>query len=290
MADAPAPAPAPAPAAAPEPAAAPLEPAAATVENHWMDSLEVGETRDWAEAKSMRSGSFEDVVKSYHNLEKVVGADKAGRTVTLLGDDATPEQAGDFYTKLGRPENAAGYNLAAPEGEDGAFAQWAGDTFFEAGLTNKQTNYLAEKWGEFVGSTAQTTADSNALNATNETAALRKEWGAAFDDKTKGVDNTAVALGMTPEQLAGLKASMGPAGAMKFIDSLGAKMGEDGHIEGDGGSSGGPLTPSSAALALSELTGNKEFMDAWVDRMHPGHKAAVEKKAALSRLASGVAE
>ena len=51
----------------------------------------------------------------------------------------------------------------------------------------------------------------------------------------------------------------------------------------------GHLTPDQAETELSELSMNKEFMDAWLDRQHPGHKAAVEKKSRLARLSSGVA-
>ena len=47
-------------------------------------------------------------------------------------------------------------------------------------------------------------------------------------------------------------------------------------------------TPEQAKQEMSELSMNKEFMDAWLDRTHPGHKAAVEKKAALARLGAGV--
>ena len=50
----------------------------------------------------------------------------------------------------------------------------------------------------------------------------------------------------------------------------------------------GGETPEQAKEELDQLTMNKEFMDAWMDNLHPGHKAAVEKKAALARLVSGV--
>ena len=47
-------------------------------------------------------------------------------------------------------------------------------------------------------------------------------------------------------------------------------------------------TPAQAETEMQELSMNREFMDAWLDRGHPGHKAAVEKKSTLARLASGV--
>tara|TARA_Y100000310_G_scaffold277619_1_gene295485 strand:+ start:407 stop:1315 length:909 start_codon:yes stop_codon:yes gene_type:complete len=301
MADAPAaapeptPAPAPAPEAAspaadPPPATAPpaAAPAAGAVDDHWLGGVEEGDLRTWAESKGMQNASLTDVLESYHNLEKVVGADKAGRTVTLLGDDATPEQAGEFYTKLGRPADAAGYGFVAPEGEDGAFADWAGKTFFDAGLTGKQAAYLAEQWEGFVAANTEATTTAATVARNDAEAALKTEWGAAYDNKVKGIDKAAVALGITKENLNGLRTAMGPVAAMKFIDSLNSKIGEHEFTAGDSVNTG-VLTPAQAKLKLGELTMNKEFMDAWTDKQHPGHAAALEKKAALSRLITGEA-
>jgi hypothetical protein len=93
---------------------------------------------------------------------------------------------------------------------------------------------------------------------------------------------------MTEAHLVGLRDSMGPVEAMKFVHSLGGKLGEDSVDQGES-VTGGMLTPAAAQQQLGELSMNKEYMEAWLNRTHPGHKAAVEKKSTLARQAAGQA-
>ena len=86
------------------------------------------------------------VLESYRNLEKLMGADRAGNTVILPKPDATPEEFGKFYDRLGRPSDAAGYKLQVPQGGDPEFAKIAGNWFHESGLTAKQGEELAGRW------------------------------------------------------------------------------------------------------------------------------------------------
>jgi hypothetical protein len=74
---------------------------------------------------------------------------------------------------------------------------------------------------------------------------------------------------------------------MKFVDNLNTKIGDHSFDEGEK-IIPGHKTPGQAREELDNLSLNKEFMDAWMDGAHPGHKAAVEKKASLARLLSGV--
>ena len=133
----------------------------------------------------------------------------------------------------------------------------------------------------------QGAADEKALSATAAEEQLRKEWGAAFELKVAQIDVVAHKLGFTDVQLNGLRETMGPVEAMKFVDGLNTKIGDHNFDEGEK-ITPGHKTPEQAKEELAQLTMNKEFMDAWMDGTHPGHKTAVEKKAALARLVSGV--
>jgi hypothetical protein len=81
---------------------------------------------------------------------------------------------------------------------------------------------------------------------------------------------------------------MGPVEALKFVDNLNTQMGDHTYESGAADTSG-VMTPEQAQNAMGELLGNKEFNEAWMDRNHPGHKAAVAKKSELHRLISGIA-
>ena len=255
---------------------------------HWLDEVQDPTTKAWAESKGLQNGNFENVLGSYHNLEKLMGADKAGRTVTLLGDDATPEQRDEFYTKLGRPENASDYSVALPEGTtDDKRLVMMRNKAHELGISDAQFNGLAEADAAYMADLVQTTTDTAALSVAEATDQLKKEWGAAFDLKVAGIDVAAHKLGFTTDELNGLREAMGPVNAMKFVDGLNTKMGDHNYDSGETALTN-HKTPEQAKIELSELSMNKEFMDAWLDKQHPGHVAAIEKKAALARLVSGI--
>ena len=268
--------------------AVPGSPLATDGNASWIDGVQDPATKAWAEAKGLQNGNFENVLGSYHNLEKMVGADRAGRTITVLGDDPTPEEKNAYYNKLGRPENAADYSVKLPEGvTDDTRLTMMRSKAHELGISDAQFVGLAEADAAYVEAATQGMIDTSAVNAADAEAQLRTDWGAAYDLKVAGIDVAAHKLGITNDQLVSLRETMGPVAAMKFVDGLNTKMGDHDFEEG-GAMIAGHKTPEQARTEMSELSMNKEFMDAWMDRQHPGHKSAVEKKSALARLASGV--
>ena len=268
--------------------AVPGSPLKTTPEGGWIEGVQDPATKAWAEAKGLQNGSFENVLGSYHNLEKMVGADRAGRTITLLGDDASPEERDAYFNKLGRPESAAQYSVALPEGvTDDTRLNMMRNKAHELGISDAQFSGLAEADAAYISATVQGVNDKAVISAADAEAQLRTEWGAAFDLKVAGIDVAAHKLGMSDDQLNGLREAMGPVDAMKFVDNLNTKIGDHSFDEGEK-IIPGHKTPEQAKEELDQLTMNKEFMDAWMDGAHPGHKMAVEKKASLARLVSGV--
>lgn len=269
-----------------EPTTAP-EGAVAAPDTPWIDSVGDADLKGWAEKKGLQNGTFENVLGSYHNLEKMMGADKAGRTVTLLNEGATPEEVNDFYTKLGRPEEPTGYEIPVPDGATPEFADWAQGVFHDAGLSKAQSDKVATAWAEYVGGKQQETTDIQEIAVTDATNALKKEWGAAYDANVGLVDRAALKLGMTDDQLSALSQSMGGPAAMKFVHGLAMQMGDHGVDEGDSVNTGA-MTPQAAQNELDTLMGSKEFQEAWLDRGHPNHRNVVERKAQLARMMTGI--
>jgi|TARA_R110000822_G_scaffold185437_3_gene324589 hypothetical protein len=271
-----------------EPVAAPVVEAAAVpvVETSWIDSVQDPDLKGWAEKKGLNNGSFENVLGSYHNLEKMFGADKAGHTFTLPGPDATPEEMGAFYTKLGRPDAPEGYEVAVPDGSQPDFANWAQGVFHDAGLSKAQADKVTAEWGNYVGTTTQSNTEAQELAATNATNELKQKWGAAYETRVKTVDSTAVNLGMTSDELTALNAALGGTRAMEFVYNMGAQLGDHAMEDGDSVNTNA-MTPEGAKTALNELMGSKDFQEAWHVKSHPNHRAMVEKKAQLSRMIAG---
>ena len=253
-----------------------------------LDNFEDPELRSYAESKAFDRAGFEGVVKSYKYLEKMMTQEKAGLTITMLGDDPTPEERNTYFTKLGRPASAADYSVALPEGvTDDTRLTMMRNKAHELGISDAQFSGLAEADAAYLSATQQGMTDKAAVSAADAEAQLRTEWGAAFELKVASIDVAAHKLGMSEDHLNGLREAMGPVEAMKFVDGLNTKMGDHNFDEGEK-IIPGHKTPEQAKEELDQLTMNKEFMDAWMDGAHPGHKTAVEKKASLARLVSGV--
>jgi hypothetical protein len=131
---------------------------------------------------------------------------------------------------------------------------------------------------------SQAVGEHEQQSAADAEAELKRDWGAAYDQKVAGIETTAVALGIQHEQLLGLRDSMGPAAAMKFVDQLASKLGEDTMVNGE--SAEAAHTPAAAIEAMNAMWGDPETSKALMDRGHPQHKAMVAKKSALAQQAA----
>lgn len=274
--------------AAPPSPDAPPPPADAPFYKGFSDSDLAG----WVEAKFQGSTpSVEQMANSYRNLEKLLGADRAGRTIELPGPDAQPEAWGQVYDRLGRPKSAEDYTV--PEGlqvHDERLAAGRAKAH-ELGLTDKQFQELTKWDSEFVQTYTAQMAEQRKEEAAKAERELRQEWGAAYDQRVTAINNAAKNLGMESEQLEALRNVMGPKAAMKFVYDLSTKLGEDvGSPSGGTPRAPSALSPDAARDELSRLMGDKTFLDAWQDKAHPQHQWAIDKKAALSRQIAGISE
>lgn len=233
-----------------------------------------------------------DAVKAYDHAERVLGADKAGRAVIVPKDDATPEERSAFFERLGRPADATGYEFEVPEGSPDGYADGARAKFHELGLTAAQAKALVEWNNEFATTHATKAAESaeatRLADEQRQEQELKTEWGAAYDEKVGQAKTAAKAFGLDEAQLDKLEGALGFSGLMKFMQNLGARVGESGFHDGEGGT-GGTMTPAEAQSALRALNNDAKFLEAWTNKRHPGHEEAVARKSALVRMTTGAA-
>lgn len=199
-----------------------------------------------------------DAIQSYTNLEKFLGADKAGRGLVLPKDDAGADEWGQVYDRLGRPADPADYKLPVPEGADGAFANEAAGKFHELGLTSKQAQQLTE-W--FNGKTqgAMTQQESQlAQSAEAQMGELQQEWGKDFDANIEAGRRAARQFGVGEEMLVKMENALGTKDMLKFFSNVGKGMGEDSFV--DGGSSGKfGMSPEAARVRIGQLKGDPKW-------------------------------
>jgi hypothetical protein len=259
------------------------------------------ETRDW------KSGLPEDLktapalkdMADVATLAKAFVETKAfvGSSLRPPGPDATPEMKMDFiaklrekvpellfmpdgedepakvaretaWTKLGRPKEAKDYalpvDLTLPDEHLEALRQEA----FNEGLTKSQFQTRAKRIADAI-STAE-------LNQKTSTANLKKELGAAFDERTASVASVAAKLGFSPELVSALKSGTIDQQTFKAFAAIAKGFGETRQVANQEGGGSGRLTPAEIDYRIAELQSNPAFFNPKAAEMNT-HRLLVQK-------------
>lgn len=247
-------------------------------ESNWTEGLD--DYREVIDAKGWQSNA--DVMKSYVNLEKAVGADKV-----VLPAEESDILEWDGWERLGTPKEAADYAMAAPEGfeqYDTTLSDDMRSVFHDAKLTPAQAQLIHDRFVDRMMSTqTEMTTGAQQQNESWE-GELKKEFGAAFDDRIAAARNAMREFG-TPE----LQGAIDAAGLGSHPDLVrafakaGMMLGTGSQFK-DGESSGNfGITPDAAKEQIAALRNNPGLMDAG----HPEHKVLNEKLTKLTELAYG---
>lgn len=238
------------------------------------------ETVGWLENRGLTKVEPNEALKNlttgFRNAEKYIGTpvDKLLRIPDF--DKAERSELDQFYSKIGRPTDPKEYGLAVPEGQPREFADWAQGVFHEAGLSKRQSAIVAEKWNAYMAGAQEQDGQKYQQSIKDQEAGLRHEWGAAYDKNLGAAKNAAKSLGFDGQKVDALEKALGYDGLMKMMADIGGKIGESEYITGDSGSSG-PMTPSQAQAKLTQLRGDSE----WVNKYMNGN---TEAKAEMERL------
>jgi hypothetical protein len=254
----------------PAPAAAPA----------WYGEVDA-DTKGWIDSKGLKG--VPETLTSYRNLERAYGADKAGRTVILPGENATAEETGAFYSKLGRPDAADKYELNIPEKADPKLVDWFKGTAHKHGLSTKQAAALFDDYNAMTGGAMTEQSEAAGVKSAAEMQSLQKEWGSAFDQKVATGKAAVKAFGVDDATIDRLQEGMGLAGVLKFFDAVGSKIGEKGFVAGDTSTGFGALTPGEAERQLREMDSDPEKRN----RILGGDKTLIERRKMLQEQAYG---
>lgn len=282
---------APAPtAAAPAPiAAGPAAPPASNAA--WYDTFENADVKTWTAAKGFKDASA--VAESAYNLEKLIGFDKAGRTIVMPKDDASPDELKAFHAKLGVPETPEGYKLPLPETADPAFGKAIQGWMHKAGVTPKAAEVLTQEFVAF--SAAQQEAESaRLLEQSNQVfSKTMQAWGKDADGKMEL--GKRFAANLIPDEVtldSGEKVKRGDfiqqlfdrtgaTGALlELFAQAGSGMGEH-KMRSNGESSFGGMSPQAAKIKIDQLKADQ----GWVTKYLHGDKEKVEEMQRLTALA-----
>lgn len=223
--------------------------------------------RNWAANKGWNDPMA--ALDSSYNLEKLIGFEKAGRTLVMPKEDATPEERTAFFRKLGVPEKVDGYKVPEAMAADPFIKQ-----FQEQAL---KTNMLPQQFEDTLNwyqntQKAAIEAQQQAFVAAGEQAiaTLKGDWGQAYDQNielARRAANQFLPAG-TPEerkaQMHVIEQAVGTEAMLRFFARIGEGLGE--HKTHSDGSPGGfdVMTPAQAKAKIEALKSDKEWAAAYV--------------------------
>ena len=232
------------------------------------------------EAKGWRGA--DDVLKSYVNLEKQVGADKV-----VLPADGSNLSEWEGWQKLGTPENAEDYQLAAPDGFE-AYNQDLSDWFRGAAHEMKVPAAMAQglhdRFVEQQMSNMQAAQSQAADQQAEWEGELQREYGSAFSQRVEAAQRALREYGS--DELRQVLSDSG-LGSNPHIVRAFAKIGmglgsgpqfKEGESAGQFGT-----TPDMAKEQMAQIRAHPGY---W-DNSLPEHKPLVAKMAKLAELAHG---
>jgi hypothetical protein len=203
--------------------------------------------------------ALKNSINGFRNAEKFLGVpkDQLLRMPNFEKADAT--ELGEFWSKLGKPADAKGYELAVPEGVSPDYADHMAAAMHEAHIPKSMAAALVKANEGYIAKMNES-AKAAAVEANkSQVENLRKEWGEAFDVQEGAARHAAQELGIQAEQLDALQGVIGFDGTMKLFASIAEKIGEPAFHGGSGGGEGGPMTPVRAQARIKELQGDKEW-------------------------------
>lgn len=254
---------------------APTEvPAAPSI--NWLDGADettIGyvQNKGWTDPKQVLDG--------YRNLEKLLGADKAGNALVLPRGDAKPEEWGAIWDRLGRPPAADGY--ARLEGDADMQNAMFGK-FHELGLTKTQGDTIAQWLAEQGTKTAEQMQAQAQQRFQQEDMEVKQEWGAAYNQNLAQAQQAARGLGLDTGTIDKLAEALGHRATMNLLQKIGSRMGEDSFVSGDRTEAfNNALTPGQAKAQISSLMQDRSFTQKYL----AGDAEAKAKMEALHRFA-----
>lgn len=241
-----------------EPSAAPAAPAPAAAPASWLNGLDEV-TTGYAQNKGWDSPA--KAIDSYKNLEKLLGADRAGNTVVLPKADADPKEWAAVYDRLGRPADAKGYNVELPSFGDKATQEATLSKFHELGLTKAQGEQLASWYNGEIAKGLQASEAQKAQDFAMQDQALKSEWGGAYTQNLAAAQQGVRALGLDADSIDKLSDSLGHQRTMNMLAKIGSGLKEDSLVSGDNpGSFGSALTPGQAKAEIQSLMSDRNFV------------------------------
>lgn len=226
------------------------------------------------------------LAKAFVDTKSMVGADK----LVIPAKDAPKEQWDAYWTKLGRPESPDKYELAQeglPQGIDvppEMLTAYFGKAH-ELGMSKQQVAGIHRWMLEHLKATETALGESAATEASEAVAALKKEFGSAYEQRLNLARNAVQEFG--GDELKGFLEETGLGNDPRLVKAfakIGQAIGSD-EILGLGGRANFGTSPDEAQRKIAEKMRDPAFQKAYMEEYSPGHMEAVAEMHALFKAA-----
>jgi hypothetical protein len=162
---------------------------------------------------------------------------KLANSIPKLGENATAEERERFYTQLGRPEKAEGYEFV---GEDKAAPEWTKaykDAMHKMGVPKAMARQLSEFNNNMINQMVEQHNAKILEENTKAVATLKAELGDKYDASVQLVSRLWKQWGKTEvefDKAFATETSANRVTMMRFLLNVAQKTGEDSSLKGSG--------------------------------------------------------
>lgn len=225
----------------------------APTDSPWYSGLELDEsTTGYVQTKGWQSPK--DLLDSYRNLEKFKGTDE--KHILKLPDEQLPENMGEVWNRLGRPETPDGYKVELPEGvkvDESRFDAMR-KLAHENGITSDAFAKIAKMDAEYQIQQQKAYEESIATEMQKQEVELKNEWGSRYDESVFIAEKGMREMGIDADTKEVLQVGLGYDGMMKFFHKVASAMGEKAFAEGEKRTDFG-MTKEQARYEMDNIMG-----------------------------------
>lgn len=225
-----------------------------------------------------------ELVKSYVNAQKLIGADK----MMVPNENFTDEQWKDVYKKLGLPESVDKYSVESKKIENFEmnkdFMEGIKKAAYESGVLPKQAQKLVDFMSEFVANDIKQAQLKHVEQVERGVNELKSIWGEGYQKEIQvaeqGISHFADKADLDALREAGVLDN--PA-VVKLFNKIGKALNSEDSFS-DEGKKGFGLTPDEIREEIRSMySPGNPFMV----KTHPDHKHAVEKMLKYQEMLHG---
>ena len=236
---------------------------------------------DLAEEPSLRNfDSVDKLAQSYVHLVKKMGAPPEN----FVQVPKEGESWDGVYQALGRPENPSDYTFDTFENQPGQFDEFRSKAH-HLGLTQRQAEQLLEISAQEAQESANAQQQQMEQLEMQGQQALLKEWPGKEYDRNMEYARRAFGQFATPDLLKFVEDTRigDHPEVIKMMANIGKQFAEHNMLVGTEAPT--QISPVNSEEKIKEKFGDKEFNEAYLNKEHPNHQAAVKQMTRLFQSA-----